>query len=222
MKVLPQSSVSGLHPLVGHAYAYCDCSFLLSNENYENGIFSIQLGNPQGLKILVSGGSTSDIFYDGSWLRPLSRLLYKHCSVIYSCACVGYSTSQEVLRLFDAYSVLKPDIIISLNGINDFGCIQSTVSGSPKVHNYQHSLFSTLSELQTKSLNQTSSDKKREIVYARSGDDFDNWYTNIQLMNSLSYCCTFSLSALSWYKPYCPPVQNYYLALLTNLGIWTN
>ena len=106
MKVLPQSTVSGLHPLVGHAYSIDDSSFLLKNELIQDGIIKINLNPSSDTTILVSGGSTSDIFYGGSWVRPFSRLIYSEFRSLYSCACAGYSTSQE-LSVVEAINVLN-------------------------------------------------------------------------------------------------------------------
>lgn len=228
MKTLPQSSVSGLHPLVGHAYSSHDCNFLLANETYENGIFKLKLGQPSGLKILISGGSTSDLYYDGSWVRPFSKLVYNQCSQIYSTACVGYSSSQELLRLLESISVLRPDIVISLNGINDFACIQSGASLSPFVHNYLHSLFKVLCSANTSSLGSTATPiTERELVFVPSNDDFNTWCANINLMNTLSYVhgsYFFSfLQPCLGYGPYVPPpnsIEDYYLGKLLSDKPW--
>ena len=228
MKTLPQSSVSGIHPLVGHAYASRDCNFLLANESYENGIFKLELGCPSGLKVMISGGSTSDLYYNGSWVRPFSKLVYNQCSVIYSSACVGYSSSQELLRLMESLSVLKPDVVISLNGLNDLGCIQSTVSRSSYVHNYLHSLFKALSVANIHSLTSTSSAvAEREVILMPSNDDFNTWLANINLMYSLcsihgAYFFSFLQPCLG-YRPYVPlpdSIEDYYLGKLIKSKPW--
>ena len=190
MHKLPQSTVSGLHPLVGHAYSVHDSSFLLENESIENGLIEIKLNPNSDKTILVSGGSTSDIYYDGSWLRPFSGLVHDKFKSIFSCACAGYSTSQELLRILECINALKPDIVISLNGVNDFGLIQSPQRSYPYIHSFQSRLYDYIArnkDFQGKSLRRISSDlEKREVTKYPSLDDdcgFNSWSQNISIMN---------------------------------------
>lgn len=234
MKTLPQSTLSGLHPLVGHAYSSADAGFLLDNETISNGLIEIKLGNPNGPKILISGGSTSDIFYDGSWVRPFSKFLFGACSSIFSCACVGYSTSQELFRLLESVAVIKPDCIISLNGINDIKLMQSRLYKYPYIHKYQHSLFDVLGSMQN--LNYLSravaddSSADRQVLALECVNDkygFDTWFLNVSLM---SHICDFYgarfysfLQPCLGFAPYVPSpdsLEGYYWSTLIRSKTW--
>ncbi len=234
MKTLPQSTVSGLHPLVGHAYSIDDSSFLLKNECINDGIIEIKLNPSSDTTVLITGGSTSDIFYEGSWVRPFSRLIYSQCCSLYSCACVGYSTSQELLRLVECINVLKPDIVISLNGVNDFGLIQSFQNKYPYVHNFQNRLFEYIAKdncFKGKDLRLLSAQlKSRQISKVQTIDDVDgfiSWAQNLSTMNFIShYNCANFYSFLQPCLGYPPlivdpdSIEGYYMSKLTATKEW--
>ena len=193
MKLLPQSTVSGFHPLVGHAYSVHDGSFLLSNEKIDDGVIKISLNPDASNTLLVLGGSTSDIYYGGSWVRPFSALIQASFRTIYSCACVGYSTSQELLRLIEFVSVLKPTIIISLNGINDFGLFQAAKSHSlahPYVHSYLNRIYDFISNSYHPTLSKSFFSQPPNRLVCKLpyplDDGFNIWRFNISLMNSIA------------------------------------
>lgn len=78
--------------------------------------------NTDRIRIMVLGGSTSsEIFYPENWI---SKLYYKLAAqnietVIYNGAHVGNDIVDEMLRFIrDAY-VLKPQIVISMSGVNN-------------------------------------------------------------------------------------------------------
>lgn len=233
MKTLPQSTVSGLHPIVGYAYSSADSTFLLDNETISNGIIHIKLGNPNGPIVLITGGSTSDIYYQGSWVRPFSKLAFSFCSSIYSCACVGYSTSQELFRLLEAISVITPDYVVSLNGVNDFGLIQSRSRKYPYIHAYKHDLFDVLSSFRdlkylSKSVIDSSVDRQiLALDYESDRSGFHTWHLNVSLMNFISNfkgANFFSfLQPCLGYAPYVPSpdsLEGYYLTALTRSKTW--
>jgi len=55
----------------------------------------------------------------------------------------GYTSSQELLKLIRDLLPLKPDVVLCLDGVNEFGFRQS-VPEHPMVHRYQKRLFRKL------------------------------------------------------------------------------
>jgi hypothetical protein len=74
------------------------------------------------LKILITGGSTSDIAtHPTNWPQKLHDLFLKNHinATIYVGAIAGYSSGQELLKLIRDGISLKPDIHLSYSGVND-------------------------------------------------------------------------------------------------------
>ena len=196
MKKLPQTKVYGLHPLTGFCYGNRKELNLQNNESIENGIIRINCNTDGNFNILILGGSTSDIYYNGSWVRPFSKILPNKVKNIYSIACPGYSTSQELLRMIECIKFVKPKICISLNGVNDFGMIQSYKQVYPYMHGYQARLFNYLLKQGSNAPNHGSYDKdefkfiKRTINsvpnFQEKDDGFSTWRSNIEYMNFIA------------------------------------
>jgi lysophospholipase L1-like esterase len=94
------------------------------------------------LRIVALGGSTTDpTLQPGNWPEQLQVLLEQRgiANVVFNGGVGGYSSSQEVIKLLRDVPALKPDVVISLNGINDNGA--HSEPGHPMVHQYQASLF---------------------------------------------------------------------------------
>lgn len=76
------------------------------------------------LKIMITGGSTTDDTFSNqrSWPSFLSEILNerKISHIIYNGGIVGYNSSQELLKIIRDINILKPHIVISYSGINDF------------------------------------------------------------------------------------------------------
>ena len=73
---------------------------------------------------MITGGSTTDDTFSNqkSWPSFLSKILKerKLSHVIYNGGIVGYNSSQELLKTIRDINILKPHIVISYSGINDF------------------------------------------------------------------------------------------------------
>lgn len=101
--------------------------------------------DPTAFRILTLGGSTADTgFYPLNWPRQL----YDHLTregypvVVFNGGISGYTTSQELLKLIRDGLLLEPDLVISVNGVNDWG--NFLVAGHPMVNTYQHYLLREL------------------------------------------------------------------------------
>lgn len=91
--------------------------------------------------ILITGGSTSDIYYENrNWPVYLQKLLQLkgYCADIYIGALAGYNSGQEVLKLIkDGLSII-PDIHISYSGANE------CPDNSSYITNYEQSAFESI------------------------------------------------------------------------------
>lgn len=97
------------------------------------------------LRIVALGGSTTDPLTEGNWPEQLEEILKANGveAQVYNGGVAGYSSNQELLKLIRDVLPLKPDIVISLSGINDLGGLHS-VKGHPMVHPYQHKILKAI------------------------------------------------------------------------------
>ena len=97
-----------------------------------------RIASEKPIIIVALGGSTTDPGDSYNWPKQLMEILSSKGKYVrvYNGGVSGYSTNQELLKLIRDVLPLKPDIIISLNGINDAGFFHS-VLGHPMVHPYQ-------------------------------------------------------------------------------------
>ena len=95
-----------------------ETTFSITNKRIQQ----IGNGDSAGLKILITGGSTSDmVAYPNNWPIHLYHLLEerKLNPTIYVAAVAGYNSGQELLRLIRDGIELEPDIHISYSGANE-------------------------------------------------------------------------------------------------------
>lgn len=84
-----------------------------------------------GIRVLVLGGSTSsEIYYPENWI---SKLYYKLKRlnldvVIYNGAHAGNDIVDEILRLLRDGSVLQPQLVLSMSGLNNITYYKKTVN----------------------------------------------------------------------------------------------
>ena len=74
-------------------------------------------------KILVLGGSTSsEVYITENWVSRLHRMCIEHgfSTAIYNGAYEGNMALDELIRLTRGLQNIKPDIVISMSGFNDF------------------------------------------------------------------------------------------------------
>ena len=73
-------------------------------------------------KILVLGGSTSsEVYIPENWVSRLQRLCTEHGfhTAVYNGAYEGNMAIDELIRLTRGLQTIKPDIVISMSGLND-------------------------------------------------------------------------------------------------------
>lgn len=96
--------------------------------------------NSQALRVLTLGGSTTSWRYKpdqgGMWAKDLATMLSEvtlQRVELSNGGVRGYSSAQELLKLVRDIQALRPDLILSLSGINDIGHRHS-VSNFPFAH----------------------------------------------------------------------------------------
>jgi len=96
--------------------------------------------------IIALGGSTTDPIDGANWPKQLHQILEAEGipAVVYNGGVSGYSTSQELFKLIRDVLPLRPDLILSLSGVNDLAFVHS-VPGHPMVHPYQQRLLEAVS-----------------------------------------------------------------------------
>lgn len=104
-------------------------------------------GNEDALRIVALGGSTTDPLDRGNWPRALQNILAQEGidAIVYNGGVAGYSSNQELFKLIRDAISLKPDIVVSLNGINDLGFLHS-LRDHPMVHPYQSRVLRSVVE----------------------------------------------------------------------------
>lgn len=123
---------------------------------YGNG----NLEDPKTRVVVALGGSTTDSLtplYLGdnradpndpyNWPRSLQKLLVQSGfeAVVFNGGVAGYSSNQQLIKLIRDALPLEPDLILTLEGVNEMGFAHS-VPAHPMVHPYQLNLFSALSQ----------------------------------------------------------------------------
>ena len=202
MKTIQQTKISTLDPLVSHCYQTASEIKLEPNESIEDGL--IWFGNDHGRRLFITGGSTSDIYVDGSWTRPFAQMMSASSVTVVSSAVSGHSSVQEFLRLYRDGIPLLPRMVISLSGINDLGFVQSSRE-SPFLHNYQKGIYSTF--LNKKRFGFGASIRAfggNAVTGINTGpatqlSPFRFWLSNINLMNAL--CNSIGAVFLSFLQP---------------------
>lgn len=140
---LRQTILRGVDPILGFTYDGPEDLVLATDEELSDGLIWIGNRATQGPRVGVLGGSTSDISYSGSWLRPLRVVGQERgrpLSLI-SGAVSGYASSQELIKLTRDLLPAQPTVVVNLNGVNDLGFIQAGDRSHPSIHSYQLRLF---------------------------------------------------------------------------------
>ena len=135
--------------------------------------------NKVDLKVMIIGGSTST-WPLGCWSKNLGRKIVENGinPIIFNGGIEGYTSGQELLKLIRDLPALKPDIIISLSGINDLGKIHC-LHENPLIHRHQ----SYIAEFLT-SNNDAYSRWSAGLTYNESSSNI--WLRNIRQMKAIA------------------------------------
>lgn len=213
-----------LDPLLSHAYSVDFLKHGMPEFWVSEGF--VAYANPEDkerLRIVALGGSTTEPYFMmqandpasysyESWPYFLQKRLDELGirAIVFNGGVAGYSTNQELLKLLRDVLPLRPDIVLSLSGINDQGFAQSDKK-HPMIHPHQVKTFSTLAgdAAPTRFLPNT-------VAFARSlltpkseisvtfGPEiktapWTQWEQNLRLMHAA--CAEFSVPFLAFRQP---------------------
>ena len=172
------------------------------------------------LDIVTLGGSTADVtINEFSSPKSLFQLLkVKKNVMMYNGGVAGFSSSQELIKLIRDVIPLKPDIIISLNGINDMGFVHA-IDDHPMVLPYQKRLIDYTIKRKNKITPILPSSVAlirsviKKFVYDKSNDNeryinfgtvnkstpVESWLNNIRIMHTI--CTEYNIQYFCFLQP---------------------
>jgi len=120
-----------------------------SSRRYENNIEGFERYGTGKFCVVALGGSTTDPYvnYRNSWPQYLWELLKSNGidATVYNGGFAGYTSKDELFKLIRDVFVLKPDLAICYNGVNDLFFADNYEGHSrykrPHLSNYQESFF---------------------------------------------------------------------------------
>ena len=157
------------------------------------------LGNPNALKIVVLGGSTTESVHSfvKGWAPFLSDLFTEDDihAIIYCGGIAAYTSSQELLKLIRDVIPLKPDIVLSYSGVNDLyryprkPCNQPEREERPFITTYQVDFMQKVNN-------------GNAVYYGLSNNKSvsEHWLDNIRMMRAISE--QFNILFLSFLQPF--------------------
>lgn len=155
---------------------------------------------PVDIRIVTLGGSTTTPHFIGCWPKQLYNVLRSNGvnATVYNGGVSGYSTAQELLKLLRDVLPLRPDIVISFNGINDVGYMH-VMPSHPMIHVY---LDNVMTSIQTDKV--VTKSRKGAVAGVTYGDNItttpcDSWLSNLRAMNAL--CAEFNVKFYSILQP---------------------
>jgi len=176
-----------------------------------------------GLRILTLGGSTTDpevvdpidlngsgnlANCAGSWPRFLHELLTDQGirNSIYNGGMGGYTAAQEAIKLVRDGLAIKPDIVITLDGINDGCWIYWLKNKYPKFHAYfehlERAVSPILADNKMASVYSPVAGFVNGISYGIESSEtsaFEEWHANHRLMHAV--CNEFDVEYVAFLQP---------------------
>jgi len=181
--------VRSLDPFLSFAYGKGDLP-TRDDESQMQGFVRIssddnKLG--ESLKIVTLGGSTTTPYFLGNWPRHLCKLINESGRpvTVYNGGVNGYSTNQELLKLIRDVQPLKPDIVISLSGINDVGFMYS-IRRHPMIHPYTNYVLNNILEKKIRSAQKQDAVKSINYGAPVDASPVEQWERNMRIMSAVS------------------------------------
>ena len=99
-------------------------------------------GEGDALRVVALGGSTTDPHNEGHWPGVLSEFLERRgiSARVFNGGVGSYSTNQEVVKLIRDALSLSPDVVVSVDGVNDLGLVKSISAATPMVNSPQETI----------------------------------------------------------------------------------
>ncbi len=183
-----------LFSMAGYIDKYTVVDSLLGYSREYEGLLGFQkLGDEKNANLIVMtlGGSTSDptVGCMKSWPEFLyEKLNEKENVVLFSGGMGGYNSNQELLKFLRDGRVIKPDILITLDGYNDVG-FQTALTKHPFMHKYYAKCFGYW-EGHDPIVPETLDMRKAEsIVHGLDYEEEDsyNWSNNIRCIHAVAH-----------------------------------
>ncbi|NVN89001.1 MAG: hypothetical protein HXX11_00235 [Desulfuromonadales bacterium] len=176
----------------------------------------------QSIKIITLGGSTTDpdvmdLFEwnddalqkssHGSWPRHFQKILsnFGIDACIYNGGIIGYSSAQELLKLWRDGLSISPDVVIVLDGFND-GLSFLSHKNHPKHHSHFAAIENVINPLLSHKT-QCSDYHGIETVYEQisygiesSKSRWQEWHENHRIMSA--FCKEFGIEYLAFIQPF--------------------
>lgn len=135
------------------------------------------------LKIVTLGGSTTDYSYSSikSWPQLLHEILEENgiSNVVYNGGVCGYSSCQERDKFLRDIIGLKPDLVLSLTGVNDINWTL-VYKDNPYYSDYfVNKMVKSICEGVTE---QGNKDDKLRLGLTPVMPDYENWYRNERII----------------------------------------
>lgn len=192
--MMPRSSI--LDPNLGYSFYGNDCEI--------PGF--VRFGKSDGFKIVTLGGSTTDAvrFPFKTWSQILSEKL--SMAGIEACVicggCIGYKTSQELVKLIRDVLPMKPDMILDYSGYND-ALLNESEQKHLFLHHYQIELFTSISlHNKYEKYGEHYLKEKNGLVFGTDNDmtRWEQYMNNIKAMKGI--CDIFGIEFLSFLQPW--------------------
>ena len=151
------------------------------------------IGNGE-FKIILLGSSTTDIGEAGqiSWPYYLFECLKKEGidSTIYCGAVAGYCSGQELLKLLRDIDVIKPNLVLSFSGINDYKN-GTHIPGNPFINKYYYRAWSGISKIKGAIPDSLDMRNIEEVDFCTNNQlsDAEIWASNEKKMNAICESC---------------------------------
>jgi hypothetical protein len=170
----------------------------------------------RGIKIVTLGGSTTDaqMSPDNNWPKNLRLYLMEEGiqATLFNGGVIGYKSYQETFKLIRDVLPLKPDLIITYDGINDYniGPLMTRVEDTPMTHPYQKALMLKLLSIHSPvfpnivTLFQKMNNIKSPMKYfggtpQKGVKPYEEWGKNIRLMQAV--CNEFGVKHIAILQP---------------------
>ena len=154
-----------------------------------------------GLKIVALGGSTTDYSYSSirSWPEILHKLLLSRDieNVVYNAGVCGYSSCQERDIFLRDIIGLKPNLVISLTGVND---INWTLVCREHPYYAEYFVNKMVGQVHHNISSQNGSSYPLRLGLTTGTPDYENWYRNEKIIHGAANA--FGIKFYAFLQPF--------------------
>lgn len=169
----------------------------------ENSVLTLKTRCNQGIpiKIGILGGSAADITVgpEKSWPEKLIEIAdEQNLNIVLLIGAVsGYISSQELVKLVRDIVPLRPNIVISYSGVNEWG----NVNNNFFLHRYQEDIFRRLANARTnRFLDDAVPFEKEVILGSKENNRAEHWIMQEEMMYAI--CQHFNIKFWAISQPY--------------------